>query len=205
MNNGLPPSPTYRSIFGGIAIFVLIILCFMFLGDIIKYAGAVFTFIPSKLGLIQVATRKELIPVDLSVSPTSFAIRKVGHYWLYTDNYDLLVINDAVLAADAKPWLKIKSVSDTDEFIGVTLVERGLTIYDTPLAKGRPVAIFEITKPGEYTLTHPTRRVIAYIVPDYTTGSENLIRFIVIIQVIILLIIFNILRALRYRKKNSEA
>ncbi len=202
MTTGTPPPPTYRSIFGGIAVVVLILLGFIFLGKIVKYVGAVLTFMPAKLGLIQVVTREELIPIDVSVSPTSFTISKAGRYSLFTDNYDLLVINDAVLAAGAKPWLKIRSVSNHDEEINITLVGRGLAIYDTPLAKGRPVAIFEIIQPGEYAITHPTRPTSAYIVPDYTTGNENLIYFFIIIQIVVLIIITRDIRgALRDRKK----
>jgi len=205
MTTGTPPPPTYRSIFGGIAVVVLILFGFIFLGNIVKYAGATLTFIPAKLGLIQVVTREELILIDLSVSPTSFTIRKAGHYSLFTDNYDLLVINDAVLAAGAKPWLKIRSANNNDEEISIALVGRGLAIYDTPLAKGRPVAAFEITEPGEYTIIHPTRPTSAYIVPDYTTGNENWINFLIIIQIAALILIIRDIRgALRDKKKTSE-
>jgi len=204
MTTGFPPSPTYRSIFGGIAVAILIVLCFMFLGSIVKYFGAAFTFIPAKLGLIQIATRAEVIPVDLTASPTLLTINKGGRYQLYTDNYDLLVINDAVVAADAKPWLKINPAGKDME-VSITLVERGLTIYDTPLVKGRPVASFVITEPGEYAIIHPTRPTTAYIVPDYTTGKENLIKFLIFAQILALFLIArDIWGTLRDRKKSKE-
>jgi hypothetical protein len=205
MTTGAPPPPTYRNIFGGIAVVVLILIGFIFLGNIVKYVGAALTFIPAKLGLIHVVTPEELIPIDLGVSPTPFVVSKAGRYSFFTDNYDLLVINDAALAAGAKPWLKIASASNSDEEISVTLVGRGLAIYDTPLAKGRPVATFEITQPGEYTIAHPTRPARAYIVPDYTTGKENLLNFFIIVQIVgLILVIHDIRGALRDRKKTSQ-
>src|SRR5438093_9444745 len=115
MTTGNPPSPTFRSIFGGIVIAVLILIGFIYLGDVLKYAGAALTFVPAKLGLIQVATREEIMPIDFSTSPTTFTISKAGHYSFFTDDYDLLVINDAVLAAGAKPWFKIRSASNNNE------------------------------------------------------------------------------------------
>jgi len=206
MTIGTPPPPTYRSIFGGIAVVVLLLMGFMFLGNIVKYVGATFTFIPAKLGLIQAVTRAELIPVDFSKSPTSFTIKKPGRYMLFTDNYDLLVINDAVLAANSKPWLKIRSVSNDNEEINITMIERGLTIYDTPLASGRPTVAFEITEPGEYTITHPTRPTSIYIVPDYVSGQEGLINFLILVQVVVLIVVIRDIRgAVRDRKKAGEA
>ena len=78
-------------------------------------------------------------------------------------------------------------------------------IYDTPLANGRPMVTFEITKPGEYTITHPTRPTTVYIIPDYTTGKENWINFLVVLQVVALIIIIRDIRgALRDRKKPIE-
>lgn len=206
MTLGYPPAPTFRSIFAGIAAFVILLIAFLSIGSLIKFLGATLTFIPAKLGLIQVVTRQELIPVDMSAPQTSIAIKKAGRYALFTDNYDLLVINDAVVASDAKPWLKITPVDPNRTEIGVNLVKRGLAIYDTPVVKGRPVATFEITEPGEYTLTHPTRPTVAYILPDYTTGNENWIIFLMILQVIILaFIVRDIFGTIKERKKAPKA
>jgi hypothetical protein len=124
----------------------------------------------------------------------------------YTDNYDLLVINDAIVTAGAKPWFRLESLQNNAQEFNITLIERGLTIYDTPLAKGRPVARFNITQPGEFTVTHPIRPTNVYIVPDYITGNEGWINFLAIIQIVaLILIIRDILGAVRDRKKTSKS
>lgn len=202
---GNPPSPTFRSIFSGIAALILIILGFLFLGNVVKQVGMVFTFLPAKLGLIETVTRDELISMDMTESPTTVNFSKPGKYLLYTDNYDLLTINDAIIVAGAKPWLKVLKASDETE-IDLTLVERGLAIYDTPLAKGRPAVSFEVTDPGEYVFIHPRRPIKSYIVPDYITGNEGFINFLVIVQIVALILIIRDIRStLRDRKKTSKA
>ena len=209
MSAGLPPSPSFRSIISGIAAFILLFLAFLSLGNIVKQVGAVLTFVPAKLGIIETVTREEVVSMDITESPSTVTFNKIGKYLLYTDNSDLLEINDAILAApDAKPWVRVISVSDETE-LKVVLIERGLTIHDTPLAKGRPVASFEITDPGEYTIMHPRRPDTSYLVPDYITGNESFINFLMIIQVVVLIWIIRdvriSLRERRDRKNNSEA
>jgi hypothetical protein len=197
---GEPPSPTFRSIFGGIIVAVLLFLAFMNLSTVLKYAGAVLGFIPGKLGLIQVVKPQEVIPVDVTTSPTVINIPQPGIYMLYTDNYDLLVINDAVVEAGSKPWLKIEG--EDGEEIPVRLVERGLAIYDTIWAKGRPVAKFAIAKPGNYSIRHPSRPDEADIVPDYITGHENWIIFLFGLELAaLIMIVLDIRRAIRSRRK----
>ena len=71
------------------------------------------------------------MPVDFHLSPTSITFTKPGRYLLYTDDYDLLVVNDAIIAANSKPWLNIQS--ESGEPVQVGLIERGMAIYDTPL------------------------------------------------------------------------
>jgi len=204
MTAGHPPSPTFRSIFGGIAALVLLLLGFLFLGNIVKQIGMIFTFLPSKLGLIETVTRKELITMDMTESPTIINFNKAGKYLLYTDNYDLLVIHDAVVESNAKPWIKILTADEKE--LDFTLVGRGLKIYDTPLAKGRPTISFEITEPGEYVFIHPRRSIKSYIVPDYITGHEGFINFLIIVQVVVLIIIIiDIRNSLREKKKKSDA
>src|SRR5512143_1149971 len=102
---GEPPSPTFRSIFGGIVIAILLFLALINLSTVLKYAGAVLGFLPSKIALIQVVKPQEVIPVDITTSPTVINFARSGSYMFYTDNYDLLVINDAVIEAGSKSWL----------------------------------------------------------------------------------------------------
>lgn len=200
MTNGLPPQPTFRSIFGGIALVIILILAVLNIDKIIKYAGASLTFIPSKLGLFPVVARNEVMPVDMHSTPTSVTFTKSGHYLFYTDNYDLLVINDAIISAKSKPWIIIQT--DSGEPIQVSLIERGMTIYDTPLARGRPVASFEIVNPGVYTMSHPRRPINAYIVPNYTNGYVRIISFFMWLQVAMVILLIWVFRRRRRTKNN---
>jgi hypothetical protein len=200
---GDPPAPTFRSIFAGIAAGILLLLAFLKLPTLVKYAGATLAFVPGKLGLMQVVQPEEVIAVDMSTSPTQIAFTRPGNYAFFTDNYDLLVINDAVLEAEAKPWLKVEA--DNGESIQIHLVSRGLAFYDTVLAKGRPVATFTIETPGTYSMIHPTRPSIASIVPNYTSGHENWITFLYIAELVFLVIAVRDIRAaVRSRKERPK-
>jgi hypothetical protein len=99
----------------------------------------------------------------MSTSPTPITFTRQGNYAFFTDNYDLLVINDAILASGSKPWLNIETGSGDN--IHINLVSRGMAFYDTVFAKGRPAATFIVVSPGTYVMSHPTRPVIASIVP----------------------------------------
>ena len=139
MTQGLPPQPTIRSIVGGIGLFVLVCAAFAALPNLVKWAGAALTFIPGQLGLIDVVHGSEVMPVDMTSNPTPVSFAGAGDYLLYTSNYDLLVINDAVAAVHAKPWFRL--TDEAGEEVSITLVERGLAVFDTPLASGRPVVL----------------------------------------------------------------
>lgn len=200
---GEAPPPSFRSIFAGIAAGIILLLAFLNLPVLVKYAGAVLAFIPGKIGLIQVVKPEDVISVDLSTSPTSVNFSKPGNYALYTDNYDLLVINDAIVEAKTEPWVKIESRGK--EMIPVSLVSRGMALYDTIYAKGRPVATFTIGTPGTYLITHPSRFAIASIVPNYVGGQENWITFLYIVEIVILVIVIMDIRAsVRARKKKMR-
>jgi hypothetical protein len=201
MTQGLPPKPTIRSIVLGFLLAGLLCIGVVALPTLVKYAGAVLTFIPAQLRLIRVVTPGEVMPVDMSTSPTSLSFGKRGAYTLFTDNYDLLVINDAVAAAGHKPWFKVLN-ADGDE-VDITLVERGMALYDTPFARGRPVARFEIARSGTYSMIHPTRTDYVYLVPDYTFGNEGWIMFLMVLQVAA--IVFILWRWWNTRQARSRA
>ncbi|HEY5982109.1 MAG TPA: hypothetical protein VIU38_01435 [Anaerolineales bacterium] len=184
MTQGLPPQPTIRSIVGGIGLFVLVCAAFAALPNLVKWAGAALTFIPGQLGLIDVVHGSEVMPVDMTSNPTPVSFAGAGDYLLYTSNYDLLVINDAVAAVHAKPWFRL--TDEAGEEVSITLVERGLAVFDTPLASGRPVAHVVIAHPGNYVMTHPSRRDFTYFVPDTTTGREGAISVWMLVEVAIL-------------------
>lgn len=199
---GEAPPPTFRSMFAGIAAAILLFLAFLNLPFLFKSAGAVLGFIPGKIGLIQVVKPEEVIAIDLSLSPSTIVLAQPGNYVLYTDNYDLLVINDAIVEADSESWLRIQA--ENNEEIPVTLISRGMAIYDSIHARGRPVATFTVESPGTYSMIHPTRYATASVIPNYTSGRENWITFLYIAQVALLIyIIWDIRAALRARKQKA--
>ena len=182
MTTGLPKQPSFGSILLGISLFVIALLAFLRLSDVIKYAGAALMYVPAKVGLIDMVMPKEVIPLPLETNPTSVTIPSPGNYILYLNNYDLLVVHDAVVASNSKPWIRIQPENlDTD--LNVTLIGRGLTWYDTPFARGRPVVAFMIDQPGTYRFIHSARPDIAYIVPDTITGKESRITFWVLAEI----------------------
>jgi hypothetical protein len=172
------------SIVGGILLAVAVLVAFALLPSMVKWVGAALTFLPSRIGLVHMVLPDEVRSVDLSQSPTDVSFASAGSYALFTANYDLLVINDAVLDAKAKPWLKLTTPSGED--VAIELIDRGLALYDTPFAAGRPVARFEIRQPGTYSLMHPTRSDLAYIVPDYAHGEEGGFVFWMLVQLAVL-------------------
>ena len=118
--------------------------------------------------------------MDMTASPTTVAFGRPGAYALFTANYDLLSIHEAVLAAKGKPWFRLVGRDGND--VAVSLIERGLAFYDTPFANGRPVARFRIATAGTYTMTHPRRPDLVYMVPDYTAGKEDAIGLYMLLQ-----------------------
>jgi len=180
---GAPPNPSYRSIFVGVLLAVLLLAAVLRIADIVKLAGAALMFVPARLGLVDVVARDQVIQLDFSASPTPVDFVAAGHYLLYTNNYDLLVINDAVLESDAPPWLSATAASG--DAVELELVERGLIPFDTPLARGRPVARLLIPAGGQYSLVHPRRPTQVHVVPDYITDRIGFLTFVSVIEVAI--------------------
>jgi hypothetical protein len=176
MTTALPKQPTIGSIVIGIALVILAFLAFLRLPDVVKFTGAVLMYVPAKIGLIDMVMPQDVIPLPLAENPSSIIIPAPGQYLLYLNNYDLLVIHDAVVAGNSEPWIKIQP-ENLDTELEITLIERGLTWYDTPFAAGRPVVAFKIDQPGTYQVVHPTRLDTANVVPDTITGKESLITF----------------------------
>ena len=182
MTTGLPKPPTMGSIVLEIALFIAALLAFLRLPDIIKYTGTVLMYVPAKVGLIDMVMPQDVIPMSLAKNPSSVTISSPGRYILYVNNYDLLVIHDAIVEGNSKPWIKIQS-EDFGTEVAITLIGRGLAWYDTPFAPGRPVVSFIIDQPGKYLIIHPTRPDTAYFVPDTLTGQESRITFWVLTEI----------------------
>ena len=178
----LPKQPTIRSIVLGIALVILAILAFIRIPDIVKYAGTVLMYVPAKLRVIDMVMPKDVVALPIDKNPSSITFPSPGKYALYTDNYNLLVIHDAVLGSKAEPWVKIQTENVQVE---MTMIERGLIWHDTPFARGRPIFSFTVSQPGTYEFIHPARPDNMYLVPDVTTGKEVYISFVIIMEVVI--------------------
>jgi hypothetical protein len=202
MTTGHPAPPTIRSILSGILLLVLLLFVIGQLGIIIKSIGAIFMFLPNKLGLVDMVYPRDVLVADFSRSPMNVNFTKEGNYLLYTNSYDLLVINDAVVEGKAAPWIKV--ISPGGQSMKVEMISRGLILFDTPFADGRPVIRFSISTPGEYEILHPTRPIDVYFVPDYLTGNVEFLTLLSIIQLLIFgypLINYGLRK---YRVKRSE-
>jgi len=194
MTTGLPKPPTFRSIFLGIALSIIALLAFFRIADVVKYTGTALMYVPAKLGLIDMVTPKDVIPLPLEENPSLVTIPSPGQYAMYLNNYDMLVVHDAIVARDADPWMKLQS-EDLDTQVELILIGRGLTWYDTPFARGRPVVTFTIDQPGTYQFTHPARPDNMYLVPDTITGKESLITFWVLAEIALICgVVFYIVR-----------
>lgn len=181
-------SPTIFAILAGVITFIILLIAFFTLSQVVKSVGNVFLFLPDKLGIIQTVKRTEIAEVNMSHPPTNLYFDKPGLYTVYTNDYDLLIINDELIKHKMDPWLEINEISSGTS-VKVDYVERGLRIYDTPLAKGRPIHTFSIENPGTYEIGHLTKPVSIYFLPDYMTGNEDLIAISFLGQLAILTVV----------------
>ena len=100
---GLPKQPTCLSIGMGISLFVLFFLAFFRIPDIVKYAGAGLMYVPAKMGLINMVEPQDVIPMALAENPSLVTIPSPGRYIMYINDYDLLVVHDAVVEGNSHP------------------------------------------------------------------------------------------------------
>jgi hypothetical protein len=152
---------------------------------VLKIAGSPFLIIPSLLGIVQRVVPEDVRTVKMSDSSTTEYFPQPGLYAVYVDDSDLLSISDSLMNANRNPWLKVKAVN-TGEQVPAHFIDRGLQLYDTPYAKGRPVINFAITRPGDYELSYPRRNLSISIVPDYTSGHETLLTLLYVGQIVLL-------------------
>lgn len=165
--------PLIRNIILGILIFIFGLVVLGHLGEFVKSIGYLFYFPLDKLGLLEQVTKEEVQVVDMSISNQMVEFNIAGRYAFYTSNLDLLLINDAILESNGKPWMKIDNLQN-GENINVDFIQRGLMIYDTPFAKGRPILTFFIPDAGKYRIQNATQPgAVGYFVRDYITGNES--------------------------------
>jgi hypothetical protein len=179
-------APRILAIAGGVIISIILLIAFLTSAQVVKSFGNIFLFLPDKLGILQTVTKAEIAEIKMSNPPTNLYFENAGLYTVYTVDYDLLIINDEIAKHKLDPWLKITEIS-SGKPVKVDYVERGLRLYDTPLAKGRPIHTFYIDNPGTYEIGHMTKKVSIYFLPDYMTGNEDLITMSFLGQLVILL------------------
>jgi len=185
MTTGLPKTPTFRSIILGITLFILALLAFIKIPDVVKFGGAALMYVPAKLGFIDMVAPSEVVSLPLVENPSYITFSSPGRYVMYLNNYDMLVVHDAIVAGDSEPWMKIQS-EELDTQVELILIGRGLAWYDTPFARGRPVVTFSVDQPGTYQFTHPAHQDTMYLMPDTMTGKESLITFWVLAEIVLI-------------------
>ena len=171
--------PKLRSILAGIALFCAILGFFAVLPEAIKWAGYPLLWLPARLGLVNQVTVAAVQSFDLATPPNQMVASTVGRYAVYTRDSDLLALE---LVA-TRPWLNVSALV-TGERAPAYLVPRGLRPYDTPLALGRPVLTFVVDTPGVYEFSRVmlSPPELVSVVPDYVTGKEKVINFLMLSQ-----------------------
>jgi len=205
-------SPKIYAIIFGVLLFTVLLMVVCFLSETIKTVGAPFLFLPEKLGLIEVASREQVVEIEMSSGSTVLDLLRSGKYAVYTKDYDLLVISDSLREVskkitnveDVNAWLTVRSV-DTGKTVPVGFIYRGLMPFDSSLAQGRPVLNFEIAAPGKYELKYSSRKALMYVLPDYTSGKESRIYLIYLVETAILLVpIWKLYSVFSRRRKAKE-
>jgi hypothetical protein len=191
-------TPKFRNIFIGFVIFVSLLTALWNLDSVIKQTGDFLIFIPSKMGLVQRITPEEIKVCD---SEFTIDITKPGKYFIYAGFKSTIPFR---LETNNVVSVAIKSQTK-DEQINVFTVGRGIRLYDTPLAKGRPFFKFEISAPDKYDVLFYrnsfSNEGVFTIVPDYTTGKETVFSLAFGIQIAILIVLFGIFYYPVYKRK----
>jgi hypothetical protein len=182
MTFSAPKAPRFRDMIAAVVALILLVFAFINLGVVVKLIGAGLMVIPSALGVVHQVGPQEIFAYDLSSSPTTLGIGRPGRYSVYAYDYDLLTVSDQLVQSGALPWITLESQA-SGEKVPVTFVTRGLRLYDTPLAKGRPALSFVITQPGSYIMRHPTKPTTIWVVRDYITGKEKLVTAVFLIEI----------------------
>lgn len=175
-------APKLRSILIGIILAVILLVFVCSLSQSVKFMGTAMLALPSSLGSIRTVQPAEVQELFLKNSPTLILVNTPGRYHIYTSDYDLLTMTMQLADSDSKPWLTMTNQA-TGEVLPLEFVHRGLRLYDTPLASGRPIFAFTIAVPGRYQIDHPARAASIFILPDYTTGREGTITAWIVAQI----------------------
>jgi hypothetical protein len=180
-SNSFRPA-TVKSIILGVLLFVVIAFAFTRLGDLTKWFGEIFLFLPDRLGWVQTVHAEEVIPIAMNLPETEILVPSPGRYAVYTDDYDLLTMSNDLEKSGSRSWFRIHSQNSMD-YLEIDYVHRGQSIYDTRQAPGRPVMTLIIHQPGRYVVEHPSRPTSIYLTPDRVTGNEGRLNFFIFLQI----------------------
>lgn len=178
-------APRFRDIGLGVLIVVIALVALLQLGSVVKLAGAALYWLPVQLGLLRQANASQVWRYDLRTLPEVISFPAAGRYLVYTGDYDLLVVTDALREKELTPWLVV-SDADTGQPVPAYYVKRGMRVYDSHLAPGRPVFGMEIARAGLYSLASPHRPAEIALVRDYVTGNERRIVSIFMVELLLL-------------------
>jgi hypothetical protein len=192
-------APTPRSIVVGVATFAVFVAVAVFwLPDVVKATGAILLIVPQQLGLVRQVVPSEVQVIDLSVPEQQVTLAQPGRYFLY---YEFPFLADTTAYRwDSSPRVMMMP-HGADEHISMTPVKRGLQLYDTPFARGRPLYAFEIEEAGTYDLVYSSRPVAVSFVPDYTTGRESVLARSIGMQFGVILVVVGGLLYYRQRRR----
>jgi hypothetical protein len=178
-------SPTLRNILVGVLIFFAIVLMFSSLDNLVKTLGRVLMIVPSQMGFYPLPSADEVLPVNLASNPTDLTLIHAGTYQVFADDYDLLSITLQIENSQSSPWLVVRSKA-SGASIPVNFVHRGLRLYDTPYAAGRPIFSIDFPSPGVYQLSHPSKPASLYFVPDQTSKYAGTILVSFVVEIALL-------------------
>jgi len=195
-------TPKIRDIALGIIAFLILLGLIRTISVWVKAVGMPFLYIPSRLGLVQMVSPGDVQIYPLTTNPKQFDFARAGRYAVFTNDLDLLMITDLMIASDSPPWLTVTSQA-SGVAMPVAFVKRGLLPYDTPYAQGRPILTIEISRPGTYLLTHPGKGTLISFVPDYTTGKEGVIVAAYVIQLAVILGVLGAILYPRYQRRRT--
>ncbi len=195
--------PAFRNILIGIVLAgALVFLLVGALAQVVKWAGQPFLILPSMLGLTGLVMPADVQHASLNTLGDTLQFNHAGRYALYTSNWDLLELTEKSLQQQRKPWLVITSQMSGTE-VPVSYVERGLRPYDTPFAPGRPVMTFVIPAFGFYTVRHPDSAAGIALAPDYTTGREAAVAWLMAAQAALVALSLAVVSGQRYARRRT--
>jgi len=178
--------PRLRDIGLALLISLIALIVLLQLGDVVKLAGAALYWLPAQLGLVEQAQPADVWRHDLQTLPEGLDFSAAGRYAIYTADYDLLMMSMTMRETRDASWMVLTEAA-TGRRAPLQWIDRGMRIYDSHLAPGRPVFSVEIARPGIYTLKAPHRPAEIAIVRDYVTGNEGRIAAVFALEIALLL------------------